>query len=304
MQTHIFFSHSSEDKDFVIACCAELERRGYATWVSSRDIRPGDDWDRAIEVALEKAAYVVVLCTSHSVKSSYVRTEVDNAIHTSKAVIPILVEPVELPLRWRLKQWVSAQGRTAAEVVRELLGHLPQLPVMMLQTELEAGGPFEKIRSLVVYSSLLYNENKKKHRDDWYFAIECDCVTAAGIVDIMKEEMYLHGTPPGRLDVEMWQILSPYITPEQSENLDLCGMGAAARAAIELAKSKVEWAGDMVVHLSVNFVVGRRRDFGDDALKQRRAYQSKIRSEIAASSADVTIMSFDRLLGARGLAGK
>jgi TIR domain len=57
----VFLSHSKHDKPRALELSNALTSVGVPTWVSFRDIKPGEVWEDSIESALEKSSAVVVL---------------------------------------------------------------------------------------------------------------------------------------------------------------------------------------------------------------------------------------------------
>lgn len=70
----VFISYAREDLQFVRRLAGELEKRGWSVWWD-RSILPGRDFQEVIEQALLEAACVVVLWSSWSVRSDWVREE-------------------------------------------------------------------------------------------------------------------------------------------------------------------------------------------------------------------------------------
>lgn len=106
---NIFISYSSTDKSIVERLANILEEKGWTVWWD-RDILIGDHFDETIENELDKADCALVIWTSKSVSSNWVRAEASEAAKQDK-LIPILLEEVEIPLAFRnmesalLYQW-------------------------------------------------------------------------------------------------------------------------------------------------------------------------------------------------------
>src|SRR5437016_5142262 len=104
---HVFVSHSKSDKRITKAVCESLAAEGISTLVSFRDIRPGSSWDESVETALKDAIAIIVIVSPASVRSRYVRDEVEEGIRRHKTVIPVIIQPADIPLRWRTLQHVK-----------------------------------------------------------------------------------------------------------------------------------------------------------------------------------------------------
>ncbi len=101
----IFLSYSSQDRSRVETLAHALEAQGFSVWWD-HDIPPGTTWDKVIEAALEEAKCVVVVWTKASVESDWVRNEAGEG-RKRQNLIPVLFEPVEIPLAFRRVQTLS-----------------------------------------------------------------------------------------------------------------------------------------------------------------------------------------------------
>ena len=101
----IFLSYSSQDRSRVETLAHALEAQGFSVWWD-HDIPPGTTWDKVIEAALEEAKCVVVVWTGASVESDWVRNEAGEG-RKRQNLIPVLFEPVEIPLAFRRVQTLS-----------------------------------------------------------------------------------------------------------------------------------------------------------------------------------------------------
>jgi len=71
----VFLSHSSRDKSLARRIAEDLKTRSIEVWFDEWEIRVGHSISQMIERGLEKADYVAVLLTSHSVNSGWVEKE-------------------------------------------------------------------------------------------------------------------------------------------------------------------------------------------------------------------------------------
>jgi hypothetical protein len=101
----IFISYSNKDQELARKVFCALESHGYTLWWDQR-LTPQESWDLTIEVEIKRATVVLVLWTSRSVTSEWVRSEADYAKSQDKLVSAILQE-CELPLAYRLRQAAS-----------------------------------------------------------------------------------------------------------------------------------------------------------------------------------------------------
>ncbi len=91
----VFLSHAKEDKEWVKEFAATLEDAGVHVWFD-REIEPGQEWERAIEEALRDSSTLVLILTSHNLKSRWMFFEVGAAIADHKKIIPILAQDIEM----------------------------------------------------------------------------------------------------------------------------------------------------------------------------------------------------------------
>jgi hypothetical protein len=93
----VFLSHSHLDKKFVKRLAEDLARRGIYVWVDEAEIKVGDSLIEKIREGIDKVGYLGVILSRTSVKSEWVKREVDIAMNQEISgrrvkVIPILIE--------------------------------------------------------------------------------------------------------------------------------------------------------------------------------------------------------------------
>src|SRR5262245_49531758 len=91
----IFISYSSEDATRVQVLVAALEAEGWKLFWD-QDIPPGEDWESYIGIHLDAARAVIAVWSKHSVKSRYVRSEVNRASKRN-VLVPVKIDAVEPP---------------------------------------------------------------------------------------------------------------------------------------------------------------------------------------------------------------
>jgi hypothetical protein len=176
MYKSIFVSHSSKDKSIIEGICDQLEKRGISLWISSKDVKPGLEWDKSIENALDKAEYVLLMVSKASIDSSYVRTEIEYALNEGKVVIPILLEQVKLPLRWHTLQFVDyGEFADRPAAIEQIVKLVPKSSVSKLKEYLENQVDFQLIQELIWENPLWIDDNAYlgKHTDfacDFYIS--------------------------------------------------------------------------------------------------------------------------------------
>lgn len=116
--TFFFVSYSRRDQEFVLRLGGDLRAAGSQIWVDQIDISPGDHWDRAVEAAVRDCVGMLLILSPSSVASENVLDEVTVALEAGKPVIPIRIEPCDLPLRLARVQFIDVTSDYAEALRR------------------------------------------------------------------------------------------------------------------------------------------------------------------------------------------
>ena len=92
----IVVSYDRRDKDRVAFLVEEIRRRGWEVWWD-RDLQPADDFADTVQQKINEARCVLVVWTSYSVESRWVRSEATLA-HDRHILIPVLLDVVDIPI--------------------------------------------------------------------------------------------------------------------------------------------------------------------------------------------------------------
>ena len=312
---HVFLSHASSDRDAVAEMCAALETQGISSWASFRDIPAGANWDEAIEVALREAASCVVAVTPSSVKSRYVRAEVEEAIRSQKTVIPVIVSPAELPLRWRTLQSITWDPTDREASARRLVADLPSTAVAQFLEALQEPSRVSQVRALLL-----------RHAEwlpiDGFSYSHYELRTDVPIDSDTRVDLFA-----GRLDSSgprawLYYLGSPY-------NIPISGSGAPSNELLHLLRvarrhcsvlhgglqrshplapptllhEHVRASGpiaDFYASFHVRLIVGRRIHYRGAANEVRQKIHLGAKEHFAelGLNCDVEVLSYDRLLDA------
>lgn len=140
----VFLSYSHADKDFAGQLASHLSEQGCDVWDPSDQLYPGDNWPLKIGEALKESKAMVVLLSPDSMKSEWVRGEIQYAIgdrNYEGRVIPVLVRPTEkIPAIFRQFNILRANNDPAQVSVR-IARALGQATV----SELSKAVPLEQI---------------------------------------------------------------------------------------------------------------------------------------------------------------
>jgi hypothetical protein len=101
----IFISYSRKDRALVRKLKSALnERGGWQIFLDEQAIETGARWDSTLESMLERVLCVLVIWTSHSYGSEWVRNEASEAMRTGK-YFPVLLGDIEQPpVEYRKRQ--------------------------------------------------------------------------------------------------------------------------------------------------------------------------------------------------------
>jgi uncharacterized membrane protein YeaQ/YmgE (transglycosylase-associated protein family) len=112
---HIFLSYATPDREIARALATALSREGFNVWWD-RTIPPGKSFDEVIEQALDSARCVVVLWTTASASSNWVRAEAAEGLRRQILVPVLMEEEVRIPLEFRRIQAANlADWRSSAD---------------------------------------------------------------------------------------------------------------------------------------------------------------------------------------------
>jgi hypothetical protein len=101
-RSKVFLSHSSEDKSFVDRLAFDLERINVGVWYDKWELRVGDSIIDRIEQGIESHDFLIIVLSPASVKSHWVKRELNMALmrelsEKKVVVLPILLEECKLP---------------------------------------------------------------------------------------------------------------------------------------------------------------------------------------------------------------
>jgi tetratricopeptide (TPR) repeat protein len=133
----VFLSYDHEDAARAAPIAAALEAQGHSVWWD-RHIQGGAEYNNAIETAVDAADAMVVLWSSNSVRSAWVRDEAAEGRDAGK-LVPVLIEPVKPPMGFRQYQTVDLAAWNGGK-------RIPQLPQLLHAIERLAasGSPRQK----------------------------------------------------------------------------------------------------------------------------------------------------------------
>lgn len=93
MAQHIFISYKHEEKEFADMLIRQLQMAGFTVWVDTDQLRAGENWREAINVAIKESFALVIVITPEARASQYVTYEWAFAQGAGIKVIPVLLDP-------------------------------------------------------------------------------------------------------------------------------------------------------------------------------------------------------------------
>ena len=103
IRPRVFVCHNSEDKLTAEKIAIEIIKAGHEAFFDKWDIRPGDSLIEKISEGISDSSYLLVVLSRNSVKSNWVKRELEIALSRQIAdkaikVIPCLLEDCEIPV--------------------------------------------------------------------------------------------------------------------------------------------------------------------------------------------------------------
>jgi len=109
----VFISYAPADEAFAKALSSQLSKRGLSVWTTNQEILPGDNpWLQTGE-ALKKSRAMVVLVSPDSMRSEWVRREIEYALgdpNYQERVFPVIVRPTS-DIPWILRKFKTFDAK-------------------------------------------------------------------------------------------------------------------------------------------------------------------------------------------------
>ncbi len=129
----VFVSYASADLERVQELAAALKRAGVPVWLDRAGIPGGANYGPEIVAAIRGCSALVLCCSTAAFRSRNVRQEVALAWKHERPILPLLLEPGEVPddLAYWLEadQWIEVLHRPEDEWLPEVLRSLRRLGV-------------------------------------------------------------------------------------------------------------------------------------------------------------------------------
>ena len=125
MSAEVFVSYSSQDHTQVSKIIERLRKAGVSVWMDEGGIDAATLWSEAIVEAINDCKVLIMMVSKHSNDSANVVKEVMLASESSKTILPVYLEPADIPTRLKYQltgiQHSEAHSLTPDELLDELL---------------------------------------------------------------------------------------------------------------------------------------------------------------------------------------
>jgi hypothetical protein len=166
----LFISYSRKDKVMARRVADALEIQGYDVFWDA-EIPPGQKFDSYIFSQLEQSDAVVVLWSTHSIASDYVKEEADYA-KTNSVLVPLRIDNTGLPFGFAriqttdLFEWQGSiqdpEWRLVVEAIESSIQGRRTSPPPELETE-EVGDELEASRRSIPFEPVQPVKPKRTH---------------------------------------------------------------------------------------------------------------------------------------------
>jgi hypothetical protein len=131
----IFITYSSKDQKVARTICTALESRGLACWISSRNVKPGQNYQEQIVRAIRGARVMALVFTANANNSNEIKKELALASQNNLVVIPVRIEDVApneaFAYEFATRQWIDLfedWEKSMAELVELIVAILNDAP--------------------------------------------------------------------------------------------------------------------------------------------------------------------------------
>src|SRR4051812_23008442 len=96
----VFISYSWTDRDAVFQIADRIGQQGLSVWIDRFQVTGGSDYTQETPQAIASATAVIVCLSAASLASQDVKKELNLAWKRKIPVIPLSLEPVEIPIQF------------------------------------------------------------------------------------------------------------------------------------------------------------------------------------------------------------
>ncbi len=121
----VFVSYSTKDKTITDTIVASMEQNQIRCWYAPRDIKPSEDWGKAISNAIERSKIFLIIFSGNSNQSQRVLDELNLAISQEITIMPFRIENLEPDGAMRLhlssRHWLDAYDPSWESHIKKLI---------------------------------------------------------------------------------------------------------------------------------------------------------------------------------------
>lgn len=177
----LFLSYGRRDAaDFAARLHRDLSDAGFQVFFDTQDIKGGQRWEAEIERSLDAAQALIAVLSPHAVRrggdaagadglDSICLNEIARARETMKPIIPVMVEPCDVPLAINRQHYIDFIGwRQSAERYRSQLARL----LADLSMLFDGGMPnaaIDRVAAAWNFAAIISEKTRHFHGRDWLF---------------------------------------------------------------------------------------------------------------------------------------
>ncbi len=111
MGEHVFISYKHEDVEFANILIRQIQNAGFKVWIDAEQIRAGENWREAINLAIRDAFALVLVMTPETKSSEYVTYEWAFALGAGVKIIPAMLRPTQVHPQLDMLQYLDFTDR-------------------------------------------------------------------------------------------------------------------------------------------------------------------------------------------------
>jgi hypothetical protein len=168
----VFISHSRVNSSAALRLCDELRKRNIDTWLDSRDLEPGVEWNQGVGSAIEGAAGFVFVIGPPGPGDRWQTYEWQQVVEheyyldPSKPLIPVLIGNPDMPGFLKARQFLVLEDAPGSceDVADRIVSALRNPAISVDQRKLELGRQARRqaLESFREYSQVLGLEDIKR----------------------------------------------------------------------------------------------------------------------------------------------
>jgi HEAT repeat protein len=119
---HVLLSYRSLEAEFALRLGTDLKNAGVNLWMDRLDIKPGDDWLKALQQGLNNCAALIPILSPEYVASKYCQRELARADRMERPIFPVLIKAIpesEWPFEVERRQYIDFSQWRDEAVYRE-----------------------------------------------------------------------------------------------------------------------------------------------------------------------------------------